>query len=73
MKTVESSHVEAYEYAEDGGLTVLFKNGRTYRYDGVPQSIATELDRVVEAGESFGTALNVLVKRGGFGCAEVKG
>lgn len=68
---VQSSHVDGYLYGPDGGLIVQFKNGRKYRYDAVPQGIADELARVASEGESFGKALNMLVKNGGFAGVEM--
>lgn len=39
---VKSSNVAEVAYHE-GGTVVRFKNGDTWRYDGVPESIHTEM------------------------------
>lgn len=40
ISTPESSSIAAFAYeAEDRALYVRFKNGRTYRYSGVPASV----------------------------------
>ena len=58
--TPESSSIAAFAYeAEDLALYVRFKNGRTYRYAGVPESV---FDAFVDAGS-----------KGAFFNAEVQG
>jgi len=57
--TPESSSIAAFAYeAEDLALYVRFKNGRTYRYAGVPESIC---DAFVDAG-SKGAFFNAQVQ-----------
>ena len=58
--TPESSSIAAFAYeAEDLMLYVRFKNGRTYRYSGVPASV---FDAFADAGS-----------KGAFFNAEVQG
>jgi len=45
------SNVEAHEYSpETGHLTVTYKGGRQYRYQGVPQEIADGLESAQSKG-----------------------
>ncbi len=60
---VTSSNIEEVDHdPKTSALTVLFKNGGLYRYDGVPALVFEQL----VAAESVGKALNTLVK-GKFG------
>lgn len=59
MIPIKSSNVESYEYNHDlQELTVKFLNGGLYRYAKVPQH---KVDALL-AHDSFGTALNSLIK-----------
>ena len=59
ISTPESSSIAAFAYdAEDLALYVRFKNGRTYRYAGVPESL---FDAFVDA-DSKGAFFNAEVQ-----------
>ncbi|MDE3073790.1 MAG: KTSC domain-containing protein [Chloroflexota bacterium] len=47
---VGSAHVHSVAY-EDGALTVVFKNGSTYRYEGVTPIEWSNLQRVPSVGK----------------------
>ena len=52
--TPESSSIAAFAYeAEDMALFVRFKNGRTYRYAGVPSSVFSAFTRADSKGNFF--------------------
>ena len=52
--TPESSSIAAFAYeAEDMALFVRFKNGRTYRYSGVPASVFSAFSRADSKGIFF--------------------
>ena len=52
--TPESSSIAAFAYeAEDMALFVRFKNGRTYRYAGVPSSVFSAFSRADSKGTFF--------------------
>ena len=54
-----ASHAHYDEHSQ--ALTVQFKNGSTYRYDGVPHNIG----HTVMGSASFGTAFNRHIKTKG--------
>ena len=59
ISTPESSSIAAFAYeAEDLMLYVRFKNGRTYRYSGVPASV---FDAFADA-DSKGTFFNAQIQ-----------
>ena len=59
ITTPESSSIAAFAYeAEDLMLYVRFKNGRTYRYSGVPASV---FDAFADA-DSKGTFFNAQIQ-----------
>lgn len=52
------SSIEDHSYSpETGQLTVTFRGGRTYRYDGVPQEIADGLERTPSKGTFMHTSV----------------
>jgi hypothetical protein len=54
ISTPDSSSIAAFAYeAEDMTLYVRFKNGRTYRYAGVPSSVFSALSRADSKGTFF--------------------
>jgi len=52
MFPVASSSLSAIGY-ENGTLVVAFRDGRAYRYDGVPQGIADGLARAASKGRYY--------------------
>lgn len=61
--TPESSNVRGYSYDPTAqALTVTFKSGGTYRYDGVPGHVAKALGR----NKSVGKTINKMVKAKGY-------
>lgn len=61
--TPESSNVRGYSYdAGSKALTVTYKSGGTYRYDGVPPNVAKALSR----NKSVGQTINRMVKAPGY-------
>ncbi|MDK9702373.1 MAG: KTSC domain-containing protein [Sulfuritalea sp.] len=61
---VTSSWVAGYRFFAGGVLVVATKDGRHYRYDGIPQDLA---DGLAQAS-SKGSYVNAVVKKGGFAC-----
>jgi hypothetical protein len=54
ISTPESSSIAAFAYeAEDLALYVRFKNGRTYRYAGVPPSVFEDFADAGSKGAFF--------------------
>lgn len=54
ITTPESSSIAAFAYeAEDLALYVRFKNGRTYRYAGVPSSVYEDFADAGSKGAFF--------------------
>jgi len=54
ISTPESSSISAFAYvAEDLTLFVRFKNGRSYRYSGVPSSVFAAFSRADSKGTFF--------------------
>jgi hypothetical protein len=54
ISTPDSSSIAAFAYeAEDLTLYVRFKNGRTYRYAGVPSSVYSAFSRADSKGAFF--------------------
>ena len=54
ISTPESSSIAAFAYeAEDMTLFVRFKNGRTYRYSGVPSSVFSAFSHADSKGTFF--------------------
>ena len=54
ISTPDSSSIAAFAYeAEDLMLFVRFKNGRTYRYAGVPSSVFSAFSRADSKGTFF--------------------
>lgn len=52
MKKVQSSNIEAVGWT-DGKLTVHFKNGTAYHYDGVPADVHAKLMTAESVGKHF--------------------
>ena len=54
INTPESSSIAAFAYsAEDLQLYVRFKNGRSYRYAGVPEAVYAAFMRADSKGSFF--------------------
>ncbi len=54
ISTPESSSIAAFAYsAADNQLFVRFKNGRSYRYAGVPEAVYTAFMRADSKGTFF--------------------
>ena len=58
MPMLRSSNLESYEYdAEEETLTITFKSGQSYQYDGVPQSVVERLASAASPGKFFYAAI----------------
>ncbi len=64
---VTSSWVAGYRLLSGGLLLVALKEGRCYRYGGIPQDLADGLAKA----DSAGGFLNAVIKKGGFPCTEL--
>lgn len=52
MKKVQSSHVDSYHYEpESKRLSVKFRNGQIYTYDGIHQHDMDALDKAPSVGK----------------------
>lgn len=65
--SVASSWIAGYRFFPSGALVVATKDGRCYRYDGIPRDLA---DGLAQAS-SKGSFVNAVVKKGGFPCTEL--
>lgn len=58
MPALRSSNLESYEYdAETETLTISFKSGSSYQYDGVPQAVVERLASAASPGKYFFAAI----------------
>ena len=58
MPMLRSSNLESYEYdPEEQTLTITFKSGSTYQYDGVPQGVVERLASAASPGKFFYAAI----------------
>lgn len=58
MPALRSSNLESYEYdAETETLTITFKSGDSYEYDGVPQAVVERLASAASPGKFFYAAI----------------
>jgi hypothetical protein len=63
MKQVVSSNIQAIGYDPDAKvLSVQFKIGGTYHYEGVPQEVYDGLDKAESVGKHFAT----VIKKAGY-------
>lgn len=71
MIRVDSSNLSSISY-EDGTLTVAFRNGRRYTYEGVEQEVYDTLVKTAATPDaSVGKTFNALVRQGGYECEEI--
>lgn len=72
-RSVRRIHFEHNEDHSDdfGTLDVTFANGRTYRYEDVPEAVFARLQVIAEEGESVGSAVNRLVVKGDYSFEEL--
>lgn len=58
MPALRSSNLESYEYdAEEEVLTITFKSGSAYQYEGVPQAVVERLASAASPGKYFFAAI----------------
>lgn len=58
INTPESSSIAAYAYSsQEMYLYVRFKNGRTYRYSGVPATVFSSFTRASSKGAFFNSQI----------------
>lgn len=78
MRNVESSNLAAYHWegfddvSGDGTLLVKFKNGRVYRYEGVPREVSEDLDTLADEGGSVGSFFSREIRSGGYETSEAR-
>ena len=70
LLTLQSSNLSNVGYdIEKEELVVVFQNGRSYLYRGVPSDVYLA---IITDPESHGKAFNVLVKKAGYEYEEVE-
>lgn len=73
MQVSGSKNIASIDY-EDGVLTTTFRNGRTYTYSGVPESVYEALvaeNERIDEDASVGKVFNKLVRSGGYAFSEI--
>jgi len=71
MIRTDSSNIAAIEH-EGEVMTVTFRNGRRYAYEGVTQEIYDVLVKIAATpNASIGKAFNTIVRGGGFAYSEI--
>ena len=58
MPMLRSSNLDSYEYNEEQEtLTITFKSGQSYEYDGVPKAVVERLASAASPGKFFYAAI----------------
>ena len=69
--TVENSSSVTNVTHDGDVLDVTYTSGRTYRYNGVPESVFDQIEAEQGNGASVGQMVNMLVKSQGYEYEEV--
>lgn len=73
MQVSGSKNIASIDY-EDGVLTTTFRNGRTYTYSDVPESVYEALvaeNERIDEDASVGKVFNKLVRSAGYAFSEI--